>query len=74
MNSLPKIGWIGTGIMGFNMCKFLLTKGYDLSVFNRTQSKAQGLLDVGAKWKNPSEIAENSDILFLMLGYPKDVE
>ena len=40
MNSLPKIGWIGTGIMGFNMCKFLINKGYDVSVFNRTPTKA----------------------------------
>lgn len=53
MNSLPKVGWIGTGIMGFNMCKFLLAKGYDLSVFNRTPIKAQGLLEIGAKWHTP---------------------
>lgn len=50
----PKIGWIGTGIMGANMCRFLLNKGYDLSVFNRTPVKAQSLIESGAKWKTPA--------------------
>lgn len=50
MDKLPKIGWIGTGVMGAHMCKHLLNKGYHLTVFNRTQSKAQPLLDMGAKW------------------------
>ena len=40
MTSKPKIGWIGTGIMGFNMCKYLLAKGYNLSLYNRTPAKA----------------------------------
>lgn len=55
------------------MCRHLLSKGYDLSIFTRTQSKAQSLLDLGAKWGEPIELAKQSDILFLMLGYPKDV-
>lgn len=44
------IGWIGTGVMGFSMCKHLLSAGYELHVFNRTKSKADGLLELGAKW------------------------
>ena len=60
--------------MGFHMCKHLLAKGYALNVFNRTASKAQGLLELGAKWQEPSELVANSDIVILMLGYPKDVE
>ena len=74
MDKLPRIGWIGTGVMGFHMCKHLLAKGYSLNVFNRTASKAQGLLDLGAKWHEPSDLVEHSDIVVLMLGYPKDVE
>ena len=50
MDKPLKIGWIGTGVMGGHMFKHLLNKGYDLSVFSRTQSKAQSLLDMGAKW------------------------
>jgi len=38
------IGWIGTGVMGFSMCKHLLSAGYELHVFNRTKSKADALL------------------------------
>ncbi len=39
-----QIGWIGTGVMGFSMCKHLLNAGYKLNVFNRTKSKADPLL------------------------------
>ncbi len=35
-----KIGWIGTGVMGFSMCGHLLKNGYNLFVNNRTASKA----------------------------------
>ena len=74
MEDKPKVGWIGTGVMGFHMCRHLIEKGYDLSVFNRTESKAEGLLKIGAKWMQPKEIAETCDIVFLMLGFPRDVE
>jgi 3-hydroxyisobutyrate dehydrogenase len=58
MDKSIKIGWIGTGVMGAHMCRHLLNKGYNLSVFNRTQSKAQPLLDLGAKWSEPKELAK----------------
>lgn len=60
--------------MGSSMCKHLLKNGYDLQVFNRTASKADSLLQLGAKWGEPLEIAKNVDILFLMLGFPKDLQ
>lgn len=44
------VGWIGTGVMGLSMCKHLLNANYKLAVFNRTASKAQPLLDLGATW------------------------
>jgi 3-hydroxyisobutyrate dehydrogenase len=68
------IGWIGTGVMGLSMCKHLLNAQYNLLVFNRTAEKAKGLLELGAKWMEPVEMAKNADVLFLMLGFPKDVE
>ncbi|MDR3232338.1 MAG: NAD(P)-dependent oxidoreductase [Planctomycetaceae bacterium] len=69
-----KLGWIGTGIMGCAMAGHLLKAGYPLSVFNRTKSKAQPLLDTGAAWcHSPHEVAENSDIVFHIVGYPADV-
>ena len=70
----PAIGWIGTGIMGRSMAMHLLKGGYALNVFNRTQSKAADLVQNGAVWhSSPHEVAGHSDILFLMLGYPREV-
>ena len=69
-----KIGWIGTGVMGKSMARHLINQGYKLSVFNRTKSKTDELIDLGAEYKQPLEIAETSDILFLMLGYPQDLK
>ena len=43
-----KIGWIGTGVMGKLMAGHLLAKGHSLQVFNRTVSKADGLVSAGA--------------------------
>lgn len=74
MNKLNKIGWIGTGVMGKSMCKHLINCGYELLIFNRTESKATDLVNLGAKYLNPVEIAKSCDAIFLMLGYPKDVE
>ena len=68
-----KIGWIGTGVMGNSMCTHLLNKGLNLSVYTRTKSKAENLLNNGAKWLEPVELAANSDIVVMMLGYPHDV-
>ena len=70
-----KIGWIGTGIMGSSMCKHLLKSGFSLTVSNRTISKAKALEEFGAKVTTDLvALAKESDYLFLMLGYPKDVE
>ncbi len=70
-----KIGWIGTGIMGFSMCKHLIEGGNEAVVYNRTASKANGLVEMGATlMSSPADVAKNCDILFTMLGFPSDVE
>ncbi|MFX0032227.1 MAG: NAD(P)-dependent oxidoreductase [Candidatus Hermodarchaeota archaeon] len=70
-----KIGWIGTGVMGKSMCSHIIKAGYEVSVYNRTKRKAEGLIEMGAIWRlNPKEVAENSNIIFTIVGYPKDVE
>ncbi len=69
-----RLGWIGTGVMGSSMCGHLLAAGYAITVYNRTREKAQPLLDRGAKWANgPKAVAEASDIVFTIVGFPKDV-
>jgi len=70
-----KIGWIGTGVMGKSMCSHVIKDGYNVSVYNRTKKKTEDLIKMGATWRsNPEEVAENSDIIFTIVGYPKDVE
>ncbi len=43
--STLKIGWIGAGRMGAQLVTRLLDAGYDVTVYNRTASKAQHLAD-----------------------------
>ena len=72
---MKKIGFIGTGIMGAAMAGHLMDAGYELSVYNRTKSKADGLVARGAKWcDTPGACAKGQDIVITMVGYPKDVE
>jgi 3-hydroxyisobutyrate dehydrogenase len=69
-----RIGWIGTGVMGRWMCEHAMKKGYSATVYNRSADKAQPLVDQGAKLaKTPKEVAANSDMVFAIVGFPKDV-
>jgi 3-hydroxyisobutyrate dehydrogenase len=69
-----RVGWIGTGVMGRWMCDHLMAKGYKATVYNRSRDKAQLLLDKGAAWAaTPKAVAEQSDIVFAIVGFPKDV-
>lgn len=64
------VGWLGTGRMGSAMARRLLDAGVDLTVWNRTTSKADELATAGAK------VAENMsdlgalDVVFTMLSTP----
>ena len=70
-----KVGWIGTGVMGNSMARHLIKNGFNLSIFTRTKSKAENLIKMGATYiDTPQELAQSSDYLFMMVGYPKDVE
>jgi len=69
-----KLGWIGTGVMGSSMCGHLMSQGFQMTVYNRSQDKAQPLIDKGAHWADtPQKVAENSDVVFAIVGFPKDV-
>lgn len=69
-----RVGWIGTGVMGSSMCGHLMAKGFAATVYNRSKEKAQALLDKGAKWGDtPKAVAEQSDVVFTIVGYPRDV-
>lgn len=69
-----RLGWIGAGVMGRSMCGHLVDAGYDMTVYSRTRSKCADLEDRGASVVgSPAEVAEKSDVVFLIVGYPSDV-
>ena len=69
-----RIGWIGVGVMGQSMCGHLLSEGYRTTIHTRTRAKAQPLLDRGAGWADsPRKVADESDVVFTMVGFPRDV-
>lgn len=71
----PEIGFIGLGVMGNSIAGHLMKAGYNLHIYNRTQSKAKSLIAKGAQWhSNPAEVASSASIIFTMVGFPIDVE
>lgn len=75
MSELKKIGFVGTGIMGSAMAGHLMDAGFEVSVYNRTKSKAQPLINRGAHWcETVGECAKDKDVIISIVGYPKDVE
>lgn len=69
-----RIGWIGTGVMGRSMCSHVLQAGYRVTVYNRTRERAAPLLERGAVWaETPRAVAERSDVVCTMVGFPADV-
>lgn len=70
-----KIGFIGLGIMGSRMAANLINAGHKLVVYNRTASKAEPLVNLGAKHaKSPEAVAQECHLLITMLSTPEAVE
>ena len=72
---MKKIGFIGTGLMGFPMAKNILKSGYKLKAFNRSLSKAKALEEFGAEIAiTLSELVKDSEIIITMLTDDKAVD
>ena len=69
-----KIGWIGIGRMGYAMAQLLANAGCNLSVWNRTRSKAEPLREYGAKVVDNLVDLADCDIVFTMVSTGKDVK
>ncbi len=69
----PKVGWIGMGRMGFPMAERLLKAGYDVSVWNRTRSKAEPLAQKGAKVVDRLTDLAGMDVVFSIVSTGKDL-
>ncbi|MCE5200040.1 MAG: NAD(P)-dependent oxidoreductase [Armatimonadota bacterium] len=66
-----KIGFIGLGIMGQGMATNLIRAGFDVTLYNRTMSRAEELAAEGASVANtPAEAAQGADVVITMLADP----
>jgi len=68
-----RIGWIGIGRMGYAMAERLAQGGADLTVWNRTRSKAEPLAAHGAKIAARVSDLADCDIVFVMVSTWNDV-
>src|ERR1700751_2164295 len=66
-------GWRGTGRMGMEMGRRLLEAGCDLAVFNRSMSKAEPLIRLGAKPAGSAAELAARDIVFIPVGSSDDL-
>jgi 3-hydroxyisobutyrate dehydrogenase-like beta-hydroxyacid dehydrogenase len=65
---MANLGYVGLGAMGGLMAERLMSKGHSVTGYNRTRSKAQGLIDQGMHWADsPREVAAASDATFVMV-------
>ncbi|KAJ6389546.1 hypothetical protein OIU77_027800 [Salix suchowensis] len=66
------VGFLGLGIMGSPMALNLIKSGCDVTVWNRTKSKCDPLISMGAKYKpSPEEVTAACDVTFAMLADPE---
>ena len=70
-----KVGFIGLGIMGIPMVRNLMKAGFDVTVYNRTASKADKMVAEGAiKANSPAEVARKNSVVITMVSDTPDVE
>jgi 3-hydroxyisobutyrate dehydrogenase len=70
-----RIGFIGLGIMGKPMALNLIKAGFDVTVYNRTASKAEQLVSQGAKKaSSPAEVAGQTTVVITIVSDTPDVE
>ena len=69
-----RVGWIGTGRMGFAMSGRLAKAGHDVTVWNRTRAKAEPLTELGAKVADTIADLRDLDVVFTMVSTPADLE
>jgi 3-hydroxyisobutyrate dehydrogenase len=67
------VGWIGTGRMGAPLAERLAQAGLNVTVWNRTQAKAEALIPAGVKVAaEPYELAD-LDVVFTMVADSQDL-
>lgn len=70
-----KIGFVGLGAMGEGMARRLLEAGHTLAVHNRTASRAEPLVAIGARLADsPADACRDCDLVISMLSDDSAVE
>ena len=65
---MAELGFVGLGVMGGGVARRLHDAGHTVTVWNRTEEKAQPFLDAGMRWADsPRAVAEASDVVFSMV-------
>ncbi|NHZ70416.1 MAG: NAD-binding protein [Proteobacteria bacterium] len=72
---MSDIGFVGLGIMGHGMASNLIKAGFSVTVWNRTESKADDLVEAGAtRAATPADVARDADIVMICVSDTPDVE
>ena len=73
--SVKNVSFIGLGVMGYPMAGHLQKNGYNVTVFNRTESKAKKWVEEygGQMGKTPNEASLNAEIVFMCVGRDEDI-
>ena len=73
--SIKNVSFIGLGVMGYPMAGHLQNNGYNVTVYNRTTSKAEKWVEEykGSMAKTPGEASQNSEIVFMCVGRDEDI-
>ena len=75
MTQPRKTAFIGLGVMGYPMAGHLAAGGHEVTVYNRTRSKASAWVEAhgGAFAETPAQAAAGRDLVFLCVGNDDDV-
>ncbi len=70
-----KVAFIGLGVMGYPMAGYISKAGHNVTVFNRTGSKADKWITQykGSKADSPAKAAENADYILTCVGNDNDL-
>ncbi|MCP8937654.1 NAD(P)-dependent oxidoreductase [Alsobacter sp. SYSU M60028] len=70
-----KVAFLGLGVMGYPMARHLRAKGHDVTVYNRTFSKAETWVSEhgGRAARTPREAAQGQEIVFACVGNDDDL-
>ena len=73
--SVKNVSFVGLGVMGYPMAGHLQKNGYNVTVFNRTESKAKKWVEEygGQMGKTPNEASLNAEIVFMCVGRDEDI-